>query len=76
MQSLCNQEFEFIDQPSYLQTTMKRSFLDQIDVVELTFEDIECLASFEPSGSVYHRLLDELRARSLTSTSVSVLTNN
>ena len=38
------------------------SFIGQVEVVEPSFADIECLASFESSDGVYARLLECLRS--------------
>ncbi len=48
---------------SFAQVASTPSFLDQVEVVELSLSDIECLASFESSDSAYHRLLSSLRSR-------------
>jgi len=48
------------DRPSFAQVASTRSFLEQVEVIELSLSDIECLASFESIDGVYHRLLNSL----------------
>ncbi len=53
----------FLDRQPVADVPSPSSFLEQVDVIELSQADIECLAAFEPAGGVYHRLLDALRSR-------------
>lgn len=63
MLSVAETSFNYVDRPSYAVAPAGRSFLEQVEVVELSLADIECLASFEPQGGVYHRLLESLRSQ-------------
>jgi hypothetical protein len=54
--------FSYVNRPSAGVAPASRSFLDQVEVVELSLADIQCLASFEPTGGVYHRLLESLQS--------------
>ena len=61
MLSVAETSFNYVDRPSYAVAPAGRSFLEQVEVVELSLA--ECLASFEPQGGVYHRLLESLRSQ-------------
>lgn len=63
----------FVDRPATAETSTLRSFLEQVDVVELSQADIECLAAYEPAGGVYHRMLDALRSHTQTGSVFPVL---
>lgn len=62
MLSVSEVKFNYVDRPSYTPVPCGRSFLEQVEVVELSLADIECLATFEPRGGVYHQLLESLRS--------------
>lgn len=61
------------DRPNFAQIANTRSFLEQVEVVELSLSDIECLASFELTDGVYRRLLVSLRSRAEISEHIPVL---
>ncbi len=64
MLSVSDAKFNYVDRASYAAASSRSSFLEQVEVVELSLADIECLASFEPKGGVYRQLLEALRSQS------------
>ncbi len=62
MLSVSEVGFSYVNRPSAGAAPAPRSFLDQVEVVELSLADIQCLASLEPTGGVYHRLLESLQS--------------
>lgn len=63
----------FVDRPFVAEASCLGSFLEQVDVVELSQADIDCLAAYESSGGVYHRLLDALRSHTYSASTFPVL---